>query len=87
MAEMTDMKDGMGEKLLNTLIATITAIIAVAIIAVIISRKSDTANVLQAGGNAFATVLKSAFASGYQGVTLGPVHFTVPQLPTINIGG
>lgn len=50
----------MGEKAINGIVVVITAIVGVAIVAVIVSQKSGTADVLKAGGNAFASLLKSA---------------------------
>jgi len=62
-----------GDKLLSTLISVITAIIAVAIIALLVSKQSATAQVLGAGGNAFSSILKSAFGPG----PTGAIHFTI----------
>jgi Tfp pilus assembly protein PilE len=47
----------------DTLIGIILAVIGVAILAVIVSQKSDTAQVLKDAGGAFAGILKSAFGS------------------------
>lgn len=50
----------MGEKAITATVGVIIAVIGVAIVAVIVSKQSDTANVLGAGGNALASVLKAA---------------------------
>lgn len=49
------------------LVTIITAIIGVAIVAVIVSKNADTANVITSGGNALSSVLKAATGpvSGY----------------------
>jgi hypothetical protein len=50
----------MGDKAITGLVAIITAIIGVAIIAVLVSNQSNTSGVLSAGGNAFSNILKTA---------------------------
>ena len=50
----------MGDKAVTGIIAIITAIIGVAIIAVLVSNQSNTSGVLTAGGNAFSSILKTA---------------------------
>jgi PRD1 phage membrane DNA delivery len=50
----------MGDKVITSIVVVLTAIIGVAIIAVLVSRQADTANVLQAGGSAFSNILKAA---------------------------
>ena len=45
---------------LASIITVLVAIIGVAIVAVLVSNGSNTANVLTAGGNAFANILKTA---------------------------
>jgi hypothetical protein len=47
----------------DTLIGIILAVIGVAILAVLVSGKSDTAQVLKSAGDTFTGVLKSAFGS------------------------
>ena len=44
------------------LTAIATAIVGVAIVAVIVGKNANTANVITAGGNAFASALKAAVA-------------------------
>lgn len=50
----------MGDKAITGLIAIVTAIIGVAIIAVLVSNQSNTSGVLSAGGSAFSNILKTA---------------------------
>jgi len=50
----------MGEKAVTGLVGILTAIIGVAIIAVLVSKQSNTASVLGAGGTAFSNILKTA---------------------------
>lgn len=50
----------MGDQAITGIIAILTAIIGVAIIAVLVSGQSQTAGVLTAGGNAFSSILKTA---------------------------
>ena len=60
----------------SAVVGILMAVIGVAVIAVIISSKAQTASVLQAGGNAFSTVLGSALSpvtGGGIGGTLGNV--------------
>lgn len=54
----------MGEQLVTSVVTVLTAIVGVAIIAVLVSRNANTAGVIGAGGNAF---------SGALGVALSPV--------------
>jgi hypothetical protein len=50
----------MGDQAITGIIAILTAIIGVAIIAVLVGQQAQTASVLTAGGNAFANILKTA---------------------------
>lgn len=50
----------MGDKLLTSIITVLTAIIGVAIVAVLVSKNAQTGNVLTAGGNAFSQILGTA---------------------------
>jgi hypothetical protein len=61
----------MGDKAITGVVAIVTAIIGVAIIAVLVSKSSDTSNVLSAGGNAFANILKTAVSPVSGGGGLG----------------
>ena len=60
----------MGDKAITGLITIITAIIGVAIIAVLVSQKSNTSGVLTAGGKAFSSILQTA-VSPVSGGSLG----------------
>ena len=44
------------------IVTVATAIVGVAIVAVIVGKNANTANVITAGGNAFASALKAAVA-------------------------
>lgn len=63
----------MGEQLFTSLVSIATAIVGVAIIAVLVSRNSNTAGVLNAAGSAFgydlgvavSPVTGSSFGSGF----------------------
>ena len=46
----------------RTIVTILTAVIGVAIIATLVSKKSNTAGVLTAGGNAFSNILNSALS-------------------------
>ncbi|MDE2019752.1 MAG: hypothetical protein KGJ13_05410 [Patescibacteria group bacterium] len=50
------------DKLADGLIAVLTAIVGLAVVAVIFSRSGQTASVITAGGNAFSSIIKSAVA-------------------------
>jgi hypothetical protein len=50
----------MTDRAISGLVAVITAIIGVAIIAVLVSRSSQTANVLRTGGAAFSSIVGAA---------------------------
>jgi uncharacterized membrane protein (Fun14 family) len=52
----------MSESLVNSVVTIATAIVGVAILAVLVSRQSNTAGVITAGGNAFANMLRAATA-------------------------
>jgi hypothetical protein len=54
----------MTDQLITSVVTVLAAIMGVAIIAVIISQKSNTAGVLQAGGNAFSQILTAALGQG-----------------------
>jgi membrane DNA delivery protein len=56
------------------IIAVLTAIVGVAIVAVIVSDSANTAGVLTAGGNAFATSLKAAVSPVTSGSGLGSIN-------------
>jgi len=48
------------DRALSALISLVSAIIFLAVIAVILSKKADTSNVLSAAGNAFSGVIGAA---------------------------
>ena len=50
----------MGEQLISSVVTVLTAIVGVAIIAVIVGQKSQTSNVIKAAGGAFAQDLSVA---------------------------
>lgn len=52
----------MGKDAVGSLVTVITMIVAVAIVAVIVSRNADTAGVLSAGGQALSNAIKAATA-------------------------
>lgn len=50
----------MTDKIFSELAAVLTAVIGLAIIAVLVSKNADTANVVKAGGSSFSSILKAA---------------------------
>jgi hypothetical protein len=50
----------MGDKVITGIVAIVTAIIGVAIIAVLVANKSNTPGVLSAAGSAFSSILSAA---------------------------
>lgn len=50
----------MGEQMLSSLVTVATAIVGVAILAVLVSRQANTAGVIQAGASGFAQDLAAA---------------------------
>jgi hypothetical protein len=50
----------MGNQIVTALVTVATAIVGVAIIAVLVSQKAQTSNVIQAAGKAFASDLQAA---------------------------
>lgn len=48
--------------MVKALVTILTAVIGVAIVATLVSKKSNTAGVLSAGGNAFSSILNSALS-------------------------
>jgi hypothetical protein len=72
----------MSDNLVTSVVTVLTAIVGVAVLAVLVSSRSNTANVLTAGGNAFANAVgaavspvtgSSSFGSGsFSGFTGGP---------------
>jgi hypothetical protein len=68
----------MSDHLITSIVTVLTAVVGVAILAVIVSKSSNTSGVLTSGGNAFAAILKAATNVGGTGFTGGGV-----SLPTI----
>lgn len=60
----------MSDQLISSVVTVLTAIVGVAIIAVLVSNKAQTGAVIGAGGNAFATALEAA---------VSPVTGQLPQ--------
>jgi hypothetical protein len=52
----------MGSQAIGSIVTILTAIVGVAVLAVLVSRNSNTAGVLSAGGSAFAKALGAATA-------------------------
>lgn len=52
----------MSDHLISGVMAVLTAIIGVAIIAIILSKQSDTSNVVNSGANSFASMLGCALS-------------------------
>lgn len=50
----------MGDSIISSGVAILTAIVGLAIIAVVLSRNSDTTNVVATAGSAFQTILGKA---------------------------
>lgn len=61
----------MGEKAITGVVGILTAIIGVAIIAVLVSKQSDTSNVLSSAGKAFSSILGTAVSPVSGGGGLG----------------
>jgi hypothetical protein len=52
----------MNRELFEPIVTILSAVIGVAILSVLVSKKSNTAGVLQAGGAAFSTILGTAIS-------------------------
>lgn len=50
------------DDMVKAMVTILTAVIGVAIVATLVSKKSNTAGVLNAGGNAFSNILNSALS-------------------------
>ena len=80
----------MSDHLIASVVTVLTAIIGVAIIAILVSRQSATVDVLRAGGGAFSDILGTALSpvagggriGGGRGIgfTGGGVNLTIPGL-------
>jgi hypothetical protein len=67
----------MGDQLINGIVTVATAIVGVAILAVLVSRNAQTPAVINAGGSAFANSLLAAEApvTGSSPVSSGTFNF------------
>ena len=54
----------MSDSLINSVFTVIAAIIGVAVIAVLVSKNSNTSKVISAGGSAFSSILGAAVNPG-----------------------
>jgi hypothetical protein len=63
----------MSEQLITSTVTVLTAIVGIALIAVLVSKNANTSGVIGAGGNAFAQALEAA---------TGPVTGNNPQIST-----
>ena len=68
----------MGDQLISSVVTVLTAIVGVAIIAVLVSKKANTSGVISAGGNAFSQAL---------GTAVGPITGYTPQSSGMGFGG
>lgn len=50
------------DDMVKAMVTILTAVIGVAIVATLVSKKSNTAGVVSAGGNAFSSILNSALS-------------------------
>lgn len=65
----------MSDQLITSVVTVLTAVIGVAILAVLVSNNSNTTGVLKAGGNAFTGILGAAESPISGGGGLGAVTF------------
>ncbi len=77
----------MGDRAVTGVVAILTAIIGVAIVAVLVSSQSNTASVLTAGGGAFANILKTAVSPVSGGGLAGGLFGQSGSLPQIGTFG
>lgn len=64
----------MESQLFASVVTILTAITGVAIIAVLVSKNADTANVITAGGNAYSKALATAVSPIAGGGSLGSLN-------------
>ncbi len=67
----------MSDQLITSVVTVLTAIVGVAIIAVLVSSKAQTGSILQAGGGAFSQALEAA---------VSPVTGSSPSIGTGSYG-
>lgn len=81
----------MTDQLITSVVTVLTAIIGVAILAVLVSRQSNTSGVLSAGGSAFSGILGTALGpvsgQGGRGFSFGGGGVSGVQIPGFNITG
>jgi hypothetical protein len=72
----------MTDQLITSVVTVITAIIGVAILAVLVSKQSNTSNVIGAASKGFATDLSAALSpiSGGSGIGGSGFNFNIPTL-------
>jgi hypothetical protein len=63
----------MGSNFMGQLVVVLTAIIGVAMVAVLVSKNANTSGVINSGGNALTNLLKTAVSpvAGGSGLTMG----------------
>lgn len=74
----------MGDQLISSVVTVATAIIGVAIIAVLVSQKANTSNVINAAGNAFSGALNAAtnpFSGGGTSLSIPGLGYGGTQSP------
>lgn len=76
----------MSDQLITSVVAVLTAIVGVAIIATLVSKNANTAGVIQAGGSAFSGALGTALSpvtgsgGGFGSFTGGGGGLSLPGL-------
>lgn len=75
----------MSEQLITSVVTVLTAIVGVAIIAVLVSKNANTSGVIQAGGSAFSSALGTALSpvtggSGFGSFTGGGAGLSMSNL-------
>ena len=73
----------MNNELIGSVVTVATAIVGLAVIAVLVSNRANTANVISAGGSAFSNAIGAAvspvtggsFGGGNFGSTFSPSYF------------
>ncbi len=68
------------DKLITTVVQILVGVVGVSIIAVLVSKNSNTAGVLQAGGSAFSSILKTAVSPVSSNSGLGSLSGGVGSL-------
>lgn len=68
----------MTDKLFDSIVTIVTAIIGVAILAVLVSKSANTSGVISAGGSALAQDLSAATAPVTGGIGLGITGGSLP---------